>query len=354
MLLLFVSDREKSQPSRGYNRDKKEQDLLKRTTLFILTAIAVVFFAACGRSVATSPANNANTKAAQPNAVAPTADALLAFDKQANEAYFKGDAKFFEDMLSDKFVRFGPGSLRMGKAANTRMIAGVKCDIKEWKLDEQHMSTVDADTYVLSYKGTFNGTCTMDEETQKVPSPARFATVWIRSGDKWQAAFHGANPIVDPSATAAPSAKPEVKKEAPARDDKSRLAVKPAAPAADPITGALVAIEKSIWEAWMLRDAKKLEELTAPDVTFVDIFGNVTSTKAETIKFWAEHKCDIKSVSVTDGKGTPLSATVAILTHKGMAQGTCGGQKLPPIYGTSVYAKNGDAWRLAFTLNRLP
>lgn len=328
---------------------------MKRPTLFILTAIAAVFFAACGAPAGNTPANNANTNAAKPTAAAPTADALLALDKQANEAYFKGDAKFFEGMLSDKFVILGPGGSRMDKAATTKMIAGVKCDIKDgWKLDEPHVSTIDVDTYVLSYKGTFDGICTMDGKTEKAPSPIRAATVWIRSGDKWLAAFHGENLIVDPKALAAPPAKPEAKKEAPKKDDKAAPDAKPATPAADPSTDAMMAIEKSVWEAWKARDAKKLEELTAKDIAFVDIFGNVTSTKADTIKFWTEHKCDIKSVSVTDGTGTSLSATVGILTIKGTVEGTCYGQKLPPIYGTSVYVKNGDAWKLAFTLNRLP
>jgi ketosteroid isomerase-like protein len=323
---------------------------MKRTTLFILTAIAAVFLAARGAPADNTPADNANT-----NAVKPTADALLALDKQANEAYFKGDAKFFEGMLSDKFVILGPGGSRMDKAATTKMIAGVKCDIKDgWKLDEPHVSTIDADTYVLSYKGTFDGTCTMDGKTGKAPSPVRAATVWVRSGDKWLAAFHGENLIVDPKAPAAPPAKPEARKEAPRKDDKAAPDAKPAAPAADPSTDPMMAVEKSVWEAWKARDAKTLEELTARDIAFVDIFGNVTSTKADTIKFWAEHKCDIKSVSVADGTGTSLSATVGILTFKGSVEGTCYGQKIPPIYGTSVYVKNGDAWKLAFTLNHLP
>ena len=187
-----------------------------------ILAFAAVWMAACV-APATNTNTNTNTNATKPTAAAPTADALLALDKQANEAYFKGDAKFFEGMLSDKFVILGPGGSRMDKAATTKMIASVKCDIKDgWKLDEPHVSTIDADTYVLSYKGTFDGTCTgMDGKTEKAPSPIRAATVWVRSGDKWLAAFHGENLIVDPKAPAAPPAKPEAKKEAPKKDDKA-------------------------------------------------------------------------------------------------------------------------------------
>ena len=130
---------------------------MKRTTLFILTAIAAVFFAACGAPAGNTPANNANANAAKPTAAAPTAaaptaDALLALDKQANEAYFKGDAKFFEGMLSDKFVILGPGGSRMDKAATTKMIAGVKCDIKDgWKLDNNISSVQELTLRAFSF-----------------------------------------------------------------------------------------------------------------------------------------------------------------------------------------------------------
>jgi hypothetical protein len=338
------------------SKGQKGERTLKRTSLFILMAITAVSFAACGAPAVNAPANNANTNAARPTAAAPTADGLLALDKQAHEAFFKGDAKFFEGMLSDRFVQLGPGGSRMDKAATTRTIAGVKCDIKDgWKLDEPRVSPIDADTYVLSYKGTFDGTCTMGGKTEKAPSPIRAATVWVRGGDKWLAAFHGENLIVDPKAPAAAPVRPEAEQAAPKQGDTAAPDARRAAPAADPNADAMMAVEGSVWAAWKARDAGKLEELTNKELSFVDIFGNVTSTKAETIKFWTEHQCEVKSVDVTDGVGTSLSPTVGILTFKGTADGTCYGQKLGgPIYGASVYVKNGDAWKLAFTLNHLP
>jgi len=328
---------------------------MKRNGLLPRTAIVAVFFAACGAPSADDPpARSANSEAAKPIADAPTANALLALDRQANEAFFKGDAAFFEGLLSDQFVMLGPGGARMDKVATTGMVAGVRCDVKDgWTLDEPHLSTIDADTYVLSYRGTFDGTCTVEGRTEKAPSPVRAATVWVRSGEKWLAAFHGENPIFDPRATETPPAEPAARKEAPNKDDKAAPDATPAAPAADPSTDAMVAIETSVWEAWKARDARVLEELTARDLAFVDIFGNVTSGKAETIKFWTEHQCDVQSVRVADGTGTSLSATVGILTFKGILEGTCGGQKFPLIYGTSVYTRDGDAWKLAFTLNHL-
>ncbi len=324
---------------------------MNKVTAIVLTAIAVLF-AGCGAPAGNAPANNTTANAAKP-AAAPTADSLIALERQANEAYFRGNAMFFEGMLSDKFVTLGPGGSRMDKAATMKMIGGVRCDIKDgWKLDEANVSAIDADTYIVNYKGTLDGTCTVDGNTEKAPSPVRAATVWVRSGDKWVAAFHGENQIVDLNAAASPPAQSEAKAKAPAKDDKTAIDAKPVTPAGDPVTDALIAIERSVWEAWKGTDAAKLEELTNKDLSFVDIFGNVTSTKADTIKLWSEHKCEVKGVSVTDGVRISLSPTVSILTFKGNAEGTCYGQAMGgPIYGSSLYVKNGDTWKLAFTMN---
>src|SRR6266481_3378220 len=197
---------------------------MKKIPLFILLAAASTFFAACGAPANNTGASNANTNTTKP--VAPTADALMALDKQANEAYVKGDSKFFEGMLSDKFVILGDGQ-RMDKAANVKMIASVKCDIKSMDLTEPALSMIDADTYALSYKATWDGTCNgPDGKPVKVPSPVRSASIWVRSGDKWQAVFHGENLIVDPKNPVAPAAPPKKpagppKREEPKKDVKT-------------------------------------------------------------------------------------------------------------------------------------
>src|SRR6266403_5646444 len=176
---------------------------MKTTLRFILLAAAATFFAACGAPANNTGANNANTNTTKP--VAPTVAALMALEKQANEAYVKGNSKFFEGMLSDKFVILTDGGQRMDKAATVKMIASVKCDIKSMELTEPGMSMIDADTYALSYKATWDGTCNgPDGKPMKAPSPIRSASIWVRSGDKWQAVFHGENLIFDPKASAPP------------------------------------------------------------------------------------------------------------------------------------------------------
>jgi ketosteroid isomerase-like protein len=339
--------------------------VMKKTLRFILLAAASTFFAACGAPAANTGANNANTNTTKPVAAAPTADALMAREKQANEAYVKGDSKFFEGMLSDKFVILTGGGQRMDKAATVKRIARVQCDIKSMDLTEPAMSMIDADTYALTYKATWDGMCFGPEGTRpmKVPSPIRSASIWVRSGDKWQAVFHGENLIIDPKnpPKAAPTALPKTPKEVEPKTEvktaaNSNTAANPAAPARatpDANTDVLVKVELALWEAWKEHDAKKLDALMAKDVSFVNIFGTYLGTKDDAMKDWTGAGCQVKSVSVTDGFASALSPTVEMLTRKGTADGTCGGQNVggTDIWGVSIYVKDGDAWKFAFSMN---
>ena len=307
--------------------------IMKLNSLLTLTLIAAACFA--GSAADAQNSTNASNRVAEPPAI----DALLALDRQATEAYFKSDTKFFESLLSEKFV-MRQGGQRLDKAATLKMIARNKCDVKTWNFDEPWLAKIDADAYVLSYRSTCDGTCmAADGKPTKIPSPTRAATIWVRSGSKWLAAFHGENPIIDPKDSPKSAVPP------------AQLAKQTEAKPTDPSTDALVAVEKSVWEAWKAHDAKKLEDLTSRDLSFIDIFGNSYSNKPDTIKAWAGAICDVKSVGVTGAVATALSPTVKLLMHTGTADGTCYGEKVPPVLGNSVYVKDGDAWKLAFTMN---
>lgn len=331
---------------------------MRKIGMFILTALIAFAFSGCGAPAGNSNSNgstgNANSgKTTAAAAAAPTADSLLALDKQANEAYFKGDSKFFEGFLSEKFAEVRGGT-RFDKAAVLKIFGDTKCEMKSWALDEPKMTMVDADTYVFSYKGTFDGSCTVGGKTEKVRSPIRAATVFVRNGDKWQAAFHGENPIVDPKAPPAAPAKPDAKEEP--KKDEANPAEKSAsnlssAPGKSPNTDALVALEKSGWTAWKMKDAKRLEELTGKNLAILGPDGS-WMTRAETLKFWVEMPCEnVKTVEVKEGYAVALSKDVEMMTFKGSADGTCFGQKNGTQDSMSVYVKEDGVWKLAFNFS---
>lgn len=322
-----------------------------------LLPTAVVFMACAapaGNEQGENANANANAPAARRVAAAPTAAALLALDKQANEAYTKGDGRFFERLLSDELVMQEGGS-RLSKPEVVEMISGVKCEVKEgWALTEPQVTKIDNDVYVLSYESSMEGSCTADGQTETIPSPVRAATVWVRKGEKWQAAFHAENLIVDPTAPPTGNKRVEPKKDDEAAGNaKTAAAPAPDEPTADAITDALMAAENSVWEAWKAKDAKKIEDLTAKEIAFVNIFGIYFANKSDALRDWTGATCAVKSFALTNGVGTAVSPSVGILTLTGTVDGTCGGKDISgqTIYGNSVYIKDGGAWKWVFGFN---
>jgi hypothetical protein len=236
------------------------------------------------------------------------------------------------------------------------MISGTKCEVKEgWQLTEPHMAKIDNDVYVLNYRSNVDGSCMSDGKIEILKGPFRASTIWARNGEKWQAVFHAETLIVDQSAPQAAA-----KKEMPKEDDKRSSKVNPAAatksPAtspSNPLTDALMAAERAVWNAWKNKDGKKIEELTASEITFVNLFGTYFANKAECIKDWTGSLCDVTGVTLSDGIASEISPTVGILTATGTATGNCGGTDISSIkiYANSVYVKEGDAWKWAFGFN---
>jgi len=336
--------------------------LFLSVSAYLLTGCTTTTTPASNTAAANSAPANASAK---PAAAAPAPDALLALDKQATEAWTTGNADFFKGFLSDKAVGFeGPVT---GKDGIVKMISGVKCDMKSSAFDEPKMVNIDADNYVLTYKGTFDGTCSDNGKSMKVPSPVRAATLYTRSGDKWQAVWHGEVPIM--AAGAPPKAddkkaddsKTAVKKDEPKKDDSKaeNKATDTSAPAAVPAksanTDALVKMHQLGWEAFKAKDPTWFNANLVDSAVFVSPTGDVVTGKADVVKTWTTEDCkDITKVGVSDGYSVSLSPTMELFHVKGNADGTCDGHKNGDLWQTAVYVKQGDAWKLAFMLEQMP
>ena len=117
-------------------------------------------------------------------------------------------------------------------------------------------------------------------------------------------------------------------------------------------TAALLHQEQVIWDAWKDRDAKALDGLIAPNIQFINIFGVHLATKADALRNWSGEGCDVKAVRLTDAVATMLTPTIGILTFRASADGTCFGQKVGPVWGSSIYVKDGARWMWNFGINR--
>ncbi|HMM57372.1 MAG TPA: nuclear transport factor 2 family protein [Rudaea sp.] len=314
---------------------------------FVLNAVVV--FSAGAAPASSAPAENAHV--AKPTGAAPTVHALLALEKQAHEAYVKGDGKFFDSLLGDKFVE-QRGGIRVSKADVVKHISGVKCEVNAgWALTEPQLLKIDNDAYVLTYVSNMQGSCAESGKTEKMPSPVRAATVWIRNGGRWQVVFHGENPIVDPSAPLAIDKKAEV-----GNDVHTAANIGSAHKVtSDPITDALLVVDNAVEDGWMRHDAEKIKAETAKDIAFVDIYGTFSADKSATVKAWTSTLCEVSGYKITNGVGTSVSPTVGILTLTGAYTGTCGGQDIGElkVFVNEVYVKVDGVWKWVFGFNSL-
>jgi len=225
---------------------------------------------------------------------------------------------------------------RSDKAAVITRIGDPLCEVSDFKLSDDHLTQLGENAALLTYKATQNAKC----GGNALPSVVMAVTVLVRSGEKWKAAYHSEVAVVDPKAAPARPAKEEPPKTG---------ATTPAAQ--DAVTEALTSAEKAVWEAWKDHDGKRIDSLTTKEISFINIFGTYFPSKADALKDWTSPGCDVKSVSVTDPAAALLSPTTAILTFKGGADGSCFGQKIGPIWGTSIYVREGDAWKWTFGIN---
>jgi hypothetical protein len=304
---------------------------MTKSKYFVVSAAVAILTTYAGNNA------NAANRAAEAAPTAPTKEVLVTLERSAYEAWRSKNAKFWDTFLFDKFVGYG-SSGKLTKASATTEYNGADCEIESYALSDEQMRPLGNDAALITYRTTVDGRCS----GQKVPASSWAASVYVRDGNKWKAAFHAEAPVVDPKA--APT-KPADTPEAPKKDEAN-----PAAP--DPSTDAMLAVEKAVWEAWKSHDGQTMSNLTSRDISFINIFGTYFATKADALKGWTGPGCDVTSVSVSDAAGTMLSSTVGILTFKGTAAGTCYGASVRSvIWGTSVYLKEGGVWKWAFGIN---
>ena len=109
------------------------------------------------------------------------------------------------------YISFGQvcgwgSSGRLDKGSAEKEYAGLDCEIKSYAISDVQMTRLGRDAALLTHKLTIDGTC----GGQKNPPASWAATVYVREGDQWKAAFHAEAAIVDPAVlTAKPAGNQE-------------------------------------------------------------------------------------------------------------------------------------------------
>jgi ketosteroid isomerase-like protein len=293
-----------------------------------VTTAAALVLAASAANVLTGDANAADAGGKTAPAE-PTKAVLLALETRAYDAWKAKDATFWGSFLSDGFVGWGEAG-RLDKASAAKEYTGADCKVASVAVSDGEMTPLGRDAALITHRTDVDATC----GGKKLPRASWVASVYVRRDHRWQAAFHAEAAIVDPAALAKPARETAASGEAQSR-------------AADPDahTAALLLRENAVWDAWKDHDARRIARLIAGDVQFINIFGTHLSTRAEALKNWSGTGCEVKSVRLGDAKATMLSPDAAILTFHARADGTCFGQKIGPVWGSSIYVKDGASWK---------
>lgn len=349
---------------------------MKKTGILVIIALFAAMMAACGGTAENKPANVANTNTNTAADQGPTVAALKELETKAFEAYKNKDTKYFDTFLAPNFVSFHNGE-KHDRAAVLKMIGEHKDDIKGFTFSEERITKLNPNAAVLTMKVVTDGTV----DGKKAPDVIA-SSLYVKEGTAWKAAWHSEVDYVTPPAQtdrssaaktddkakaedAAPSskkdddsakaddkAKPENKKDSDdAKDDKAadtKSANSNTAASSDAAADQLLAGEKAGWEAWKAKDWAKLSGMMLADVMFVDPMGQIMAGKDSVIKGFTAMDCEVKSVSVTDGKSASVTGDISILHAKGDADAKCGDQKLGPVWVTAIYVKEGADWKLGY------
>lgn len=109
--------------------------------------------------------------------------ALVANEHKINEAVAKGDkAAFLALVAPDAWSADSHGFMKVADFANT--LGEMK--MTDWKITDEKVSWVDANTAIVTYKWTGSGTF----QGQAFNTPAFASTVWTKKGAKWLAVYH--------------------------------------------------------------------------------------------------------------------------------------------------------------------
>jgi hypothetical protein len=107
----------------------------------------------------------------------------------------------------------------------------------------------------------------------------------------------------------------------------------------------LSASETKLWEAWKNKDAKPFKASLSADSVMIGDTG--VTGKNDVVKMMASMPCDVKSFQLSDWKLTMLNSSTALLTYKGVAEGTCAGTAIPTVWASSVWVNRGGKWLVA-------
>jgi len=110
---------------------------------------------------------------------------FMAMEKQAWNAFSKGDGKFFETFLADEAMIVSGGGFST-RAQTVKDIGTKPCDLKSFEFSDFKVMMLDKNTALVTYKALQDGVC----GGQPVPKNVLASSVYVKRKGKWLAIYH--------------------------------------------------------------------------------------------------------------------------------------------------------------------
>jgi hypothetical protein len=108
----------------------------------------------------------------------------------------------------------------------------------------------------------------------------------------------------------------------------------------------LQANETAMWNAWKNKDSKVFNAMLTADSIMIG--GQGTAGKKDVAGAMSAMPCEVKSFTLSDWKVTMADSDAALLTYKGVADGTCAGKPIPNVWASSLWVNRKGKW-MAFS-----
>ena len=110
---------------------------------------------------------------------------FMAMEKQAWDAFGKGDGKFFETFLADEGM-VGTDAGFSSKAQTVKDISTKPCELKSYEFSNFKVTMIDKNTALATYRVLQDGVCA----GQPMPKNVIASSIYVKRKGKWMAMFH--------------------------------------------------------------------------------------------------------------------------------------------------------------------
>lgn len=252
---------------------------------------------------------------------------LTEIESKVWENWKKHDSSYVDGLARDDFKDVSAEGVG-DKKAMKELFEDKNCELTSYKLSDASTRELAEGVVLFLSKAESDFKC----GDQKGPSPTYGATLYVKNGDKWEAAYHQTTIAEEAKKEGTPSSPP-------AEFDPKN--------AEDELTAKLVEKETSLWEAWKNKDSDAFDKTFTEDS--VSMGANGLTKREEILKSIKESDCEVGSYAIEGAKASEITKDVVLLNYRTKIDATCGGEKLPSgSWVSSIWVRDGEEWKSSF------